>query len=294
MLIIKGAFALDNKMLERPIPGLLLFFVLCFFCAVGSAAEATQTPQKIASVNLCTDQLLLMLADSTQIATVSDLSLEHNSSFMADAASRHQINHGRAEEILAVKPDLIVAGQYAPRGLLELLAKLGYRIERFPLTSNISEIKENIRKMARLVGAQARGELMIQRMEKRIAKIESQQPSEKPTAAFYQPNGYTSGTDTLQHAALVAAGWENVMSKTGMSGYGDVPLERLLLLEPGQLFTSSYAPGTDSLAQRELHHPVLKRMTQGRPIINIGYKYWICGGPMIADAIGILHEKLPK
>jgi len=294
MLIIKDAFALDNKMLERPASGLLLFFVLFFFCAVGGATETSQYPQRIASVNLCTDQLLLMLADPAQIATVSDLSLEHNSSFMADAASRHQINHGRAEEILTVQPDLIVAGQYAPRGLLELLTKLGYRVERFPLTSNIREIKENIRKMAQLVGAQERGESMVRRMEKRIAKIESQQPSQKPTAAFYQPNGYTSGTDTLQHAALAAAGWENVMSKTGMSGYGDVSLEKLLLLAPEQLFTSSYAPGTDSLAQRELNHPVLKRMTQGRPIINIGYKYWICGGPMIADAIGILHEKLPK
>jgi len=79
-----------------------------------------------------------------------------------------------------------------------------------------------------------------------------------------------------------------------MKGYGDVALEQLLLLEPEQLFTSTYAPGTQSLAQRELAHPVLQRITQGRPIINIGYKYWICGGPMIAGAIELLHQRLPK
>jgi len=290
---MKRHVALNNRVINSPIFGFLLL-AYGLFCSVQVLAESTPPPQNVASINLCTDQLLLMLAKPEQVASISNLALEPNSSFMSDVAPDYPINHRRPEEIIALKPDVIVAGEYAPRGLLHLFEKLGFRVERFQLTSNIAQIRTNIRKMALLVGAPERGEQLIKRMDDRIAKVKSQRPKIAPKAAFYQPNGYTSGVDTLQHAALIAAGWRNLAGELGMKGYGDVALEQLLLLEPEQLFTSTYAPGTQSLAQRELAHPVLQRITQGRPIINIGYKYWICGGPMIAGAIELLHQRLPK
>ncbi|MCW8906676.1 MAG: ABC transporter substrate-binding protein [Sedimenticola sp.] len=270
------------------------WFLLLVYLLSAMPGQAGERPQRITSINLCTDQLLMLLADSEQIASITDLSLEPNSSYLADEAVRYRVNYRRPEEILAQQPDLIIAGEYSPHGLLELFEKLGYRVERLPISSNIEMIRANIRTMAQWVGHPERGERLIRQMDERIARVSANRPGVPPKAAFYQPNGYTSGSNTLQHAALLAAGWRNLPAELGIQGYGDILLEQLLLLQPDQLFTSSYAPGTDSLAQKELGHPVLKRLTRGQPIINIGYKYWICGGPMIAEAIEELHRSLPR
>ena len=105
---------------------------------------------------------------------------------------------------------------------------------------------------------------------------------------------HTSGLKTLQHEALTLAGWRNLSAEHGIRGYGAIDLESLLLAMPQQLFSSAYAPGTDSLAQRQMHHPALNWITRENPIINIPYKYWICGGPMIADAVEALAKARPQ
>lgn len=42
------------------------------------------------------------------------------------------------------------------------------------------------------------------------------------------------------------------------------------------------------MAQRQLQHPVLRQLTENRPMVEIDYRLWICDGPMIADAIEAL------
>ena len=134
---------------------------------------------------------------------------------------------------------------------------------------------------------------MRAQMDASPQRVARQRPTSRPPAAFYQPNSYTGGRDPLQHAALELAGWDNIAAREGVVGYGSIEMGRLLLARPRQLLTSAYSPGTDSRGQRMLQHPVLRRLTDGRAPVEVAYKYWICGGPMIADAVAILHRGLP-
>ncbi|MCW8882943.1 MAG: ABC transporter substrate-binding protein [Sedimenticola sp.] len=270
---------------------LLTLLLILLGCQIATASER---PSRVVSINLCTDQLLLMLAEPEQIASVSHLALEPNSSYMADKAAKFRINYAKAEELIELKPDLILAGLYNDRSLVLLLKKLGYRVEVFPLSSNLEDIRNNIRVMAELIGRETEGQRLISEMDKRLEQISRSNPTHKPRGAFYQPNGYTSGRNTLQHSALELAGWLNIADEEGVVGYGSLDLERLILAKPEQLFTSSYAPGTQSRGQLILKHPVLKQLTHGREMIEVAYKYWICGGPMITDAVEILHKSLPR
>ncbi|MEW8692284.1 MAG: hypothetical protein AB2535_14510, partial [Candidatus Thiodiazotropha endolucinida] len=54
---------------------------------ISGMAIAAEPPRRVVSVNLCSDQLLLMLADPQQVASVSYLSRDPDSSFVADAAA---------------------------------------------------------------------------------------------------------------------------------------------------------------------------------------------------------------
>jgi iron complex transport system substrate-binding protein len=257
----------------------LVFIIRC---------EAATKPQRIVSMNLCTDQLLLLLVPADRILSVSALSLDPNSSYMADAAKQHHTNHGKSEEILPLKPDLVLASGFAARPAVELLRKLGHRVEMLPMANSIAGIRENISSVAAIVGEEEKGAKIIEQMDRRVAQVQTQLAGIKKRAIFYQPRGYTSGSNTLQDEALRIAGWENVAATVGINGYSQIGLEKLLIAQPEQIFTSSYAPGTSSMAQRQLQHPVLRMLTNNRPMVEIDYRLWICDGPMIADAIEAL------
>ncbi len=261
--------------------------LLSLLGAVSQAVFAGQ-PQRIVSINLCTDQLLLMLVGPERIASISSLALDPHSSYMAASASEHHTNHGKTEELLPLKPDLVLASGFAARPAVELMRRLGHRVEVLPLASNMAGIRSNIRRMAELVGAEEKGERLIQNMDQRIESVARNLPKHRPKGIFYQPRGYTSGSDTLQDEAMHLAGWSNVAAEVGVSGYSSIGLEKLLMAQPEQIFTSSYAPGTSSMAQRQLQHPVIRQLTRARPMVEIAYRLWICDGPMIADAVEAL------
>lgn len=285
------AFLTDAIAMSPLRPILLLLSLLT---VAGWVLGADTPPSRVVSINLCTDQLLLMLADADQIASVSYLSLQPESSFVAEEAKRYPVNHARPEELLALDPDLILTVEFTDRRLIGLLENLGYRVAQLPMPTSISGIENNIRHLAELLGQPARGAALIHKMRSALSQIPPQPANPRPKALFYQPRGYTSGDSTLQNEALVLAGWSNLATKIGISGYSSIDLESLLLGQPDQIFTSTYTEETRSLAQKQLHHPALRRITHNRPIIEIPFKYWICGGPMIADAVAELHAALPK
>ncbi len=262
----------------------LAVLLLTLFPATGAIAK----PQRIVSINLCTDQLLLMLVPSERIVSISALSLDPQSSYMADVAAGHHANHGKTEELLPLKPDLVLASGFAARPAVELMRKLGHRVELLPMATDIAGIRNNISTLASLVGEAEKGQQLIKQMDERIEWTRKQLTGPDKKAIFYQPRGYTSGKNTLQDEALKLAGWRNVASEVGIEGYSSIGLEELMMAQPEQIFTSTYAPDTSSMAQRQLQHPVIRKLTRDNPMIEVDYRLWICDGPMIADAIEAL------
>jgi iron complex transport system substrate-binding protein len=261
--------------------------ILLMLCS--GMAIAAEPPQRVVSVNLCSDQLLLMLAEPEQIASVSFLSRDPDSSFVAEAAKAYPINHARAEEIIRLKPDLILITPHDNPRLRTTLEQLGYPLYQLSLGNQLDDIYKEIRQLAERLGQTTRGESLIEAMQQRLQPGEANKTL-PPRALFLQPRGYTSGTDTLQDEALRLAGWHNLASEHGIKGYTPVPLEEILHWQPDTLFTSSFNETGDSLAERQLRHPALKRLLEKRPMVEIPFKYWICPGPMLADAVALLRQ----
>ncbi|MEW8143887.1 MAG: ABC transporter substrate-binding protein [Candidatus Thiodiazotropha endolucinida] len=256
---------------------------------ISGMAIAAEPPRRVVSVNLCSDQLLLMLADPQQVASVSYLSRDPDSSFVADAAVAYPLNHARAEEIIRLKPDLILVTPHTNPRLRTTLTQLGYPLHQLSLGHRLDDIVEDIRQLAARLGQESRGESLIQQMQQRLQSGASK-AAHPTTAIFLQPRGYTSGSDTLQDEALRLAGWQNLAAQQGVKGYTPVPLEKVLHWQPETIFTSAYTGSGDSLAERQLRHPALQRLLAKHPMVEIPYKYWICPGPMLADAVALLQQ----
>src|SRR5213592_2312668 len=82
---------------------------LAVFGGVSLAPALAAALPHIASMNVCTDQLLIPLADPEQILGLSRYSRDRFESWAADDAHRYRILSGGAEDILLLRPDVVVA-----------------------------------------------------------------------------------------------------------------------------------------------------------------------------------------
>ena len=245
-------------------------------------------PQKIVSLNLCTDQLLMLLADPNQIASLSKIVDDPNVSFLAEKSAEFRKNRGDAEEIFINSPDLVLAGVYTEKATVQILQSLGVRVEIFPIEQNFDDIVENIRKMGLLVGHADRAERMIDDFNIRLEELRSG-ITERPRAAIYSANGYTTGTDTMSGQILKTAGFQNITEEVGMSFGGTLPLETLVMLQPDFVITGKAYPG-HSRSEEILKHPALRPF---KGITQTDAK-WICGTPAVLDAVAELQRAHPE
>ena len=109
-------------------------------------------PPRIASMNVCTDQLLLTLADPTQILGLSRYSRDRSQSWAAGDARRYRILSGGAEDILVLRPDVVVASLFDKRSTRELLKEKGLHLAEFDVPRSLDEVKDQIRRMGEIVG----------------------------------------------------------------------------------------------------------------------------------------------
>ena len=245
-------------------------------------------PQKIVSLNLCTDQLLMLLADPNQIASLSKIVGDPNVSFLSEKSAAFKKNRGDAEEIFINSPDLVVAGVYTEKATVQILQSLGVRVEIFPIEQNFDDIVKNIKKMGLLIGHSDRAKRMIDDFNFRLEELRSG-ITERPRAAIYSANGYTTGTETLSGQILKTAGFRNITEEVGMSFGGTLPLETLIMLKPDLVITGKAYPG-HSRSEEILTHPVLRPF---KTITQTDAK-WICGTPAVLDAVEELQRAHPE
>lgn len=252
-------------------------------------ARAADPPARVVSMNLCTDQLAMLLAGPDQITAISRIARDPVASAMWREAERYPVHSGQAEAIHRLQPDLVLAGTYDPPATLGLLRRLGHRVEVFPLETSFDDIRTNLRRMGRLLGADARAAELIAAMDATLAAEARAGP--RPRAALYYSNGYTSGADTLADDIVGAAGLANIAAEAGRRGLGRLPLEELVMAAPDLLITGQdYA--SPALAQGVLRHPAARALGAGRA--EVADNLWVCGTPLAARAVTALRDARPQ
>lgn len=253
------------------------------------AQQAAGRPQRIVSMNLCTDQLVLELVGRERIASVSVLAADPEFSAVADRARDMPVNRGLAEEIVAQHPDLVLAHKYASRQSVAMLQRLGVRVVEIDLPQDIAAVEAQIAAIAAAVGEPQRGQAMIDDIRRRLAALPPS-PEPRPTAAIYEPSGYAFGADSLADAILRAAGYDNLAARLGVGGYARLGLETLLATPPDILVVDDTAVDRRSMAQEFLDHPALRRRFADGRRVAVPRRLWICGGPSVAEAAALLAQ----
>jgi iron complex transport system substrate-binding protein len=261
--------------------------------ATTAAADAQQRPQRIVSMNLCTDELLMRIVDPSRIASITYLSRQPLNAPLGlnDTIAKIKVNHGLAEEVLMSKPDLIVTGSFSTMAATSLLRGLGQNIVTFDPEADFDDMRANIRKMGEAVGEPERAEQVIAEFDARLAELQAQlPPGEKPVFADIGVNNFMSGRDTLFAHVVNAGGWRTLGETLGYTGYTNIPLERLLRTKPDLVSTATPWANPPSMSTQNLRHPALRDLVAHTPHIAIPERYTTCGAPSVLGAVELLVE----
>ena len=145
----------------RLIASLLAAVLLSFPAAAGS---------RVASLGLCTDELLLLLAPPEQVASVSFLVADPEESELARRAAGVLRNDGSLESALKTKPDLILTGGAVNARASELAKRVGLEVLDLPPPSTLDALRTNIRRLGAALGRKSAADRLIASMDARLGR----------------------------------------------------------------------------------------------------------------------------
>lgn len=240
-------------------------------------------PERIVSLNVCAGQVLIDLVAPERIRSVTFLAADPAYSNVAKRAAKLRLNRGRAEEVIPLDPDLILAGRYTASATVDLLRRVGKPVVIVPRADDIPGIRRAIRVVAKAVGEEAGGARMIARFDARLAATRPKGP-ERPVIALYWPRGYTGGLGSLSDAVVRYAGFRNLIREGGIRRDGLLPLEKLVTSGVDALILPRTG-GAPSLATAMLAHPAFRHVITRTPYVRIDSRLWDCGTAYVATAI---------
>lgn len=251
-----------------------------------AAPHSVVIPQRIMSLKICTDELLMDLAPPSRIASVTFLSREKAALKLWPEAAHIPVNHNSAEEVLITRPDLILTDTFTTPQMRELLARSGARVVEVPPAETFDQIRAVTRRVGDAVDERARAEAMIARMDTALRDLAAAKPVRPIRVMGWGGGGFVPGRTTLFNAVLDAAGGTDIATN---DGYYDV--EGLIAAKPDVLAYGDDYIDTPSLRMDQNAHPVLLTLYRARRIVYPAALF-NCGVPESALAAGQLRRQL--
>lgn len=236
-------------------------------CAAAFLAAAP--PRRVVSQAVGTDDLLMAVAEPSQIAALSHLG--HDPRYAPSVAKAKRfpaLRNSTAEEILRFRPDLVVTTGYAPPESLVLLRRAGVKVHVIQRFERLDEVLGSLRELGRLLGREAAADAVVKATETRVATLRQRLEGVKPvrvmSAGIYP---FVSGADTSFQDICDHAGAVNAAAEAGLRGIVPMPGEQPLTWRVSVLIGPS-EPGKDLAPQLKNLSPYrfLPALKQGRVV----------------------------
>lgn len=238
----------------------MVLFALALVCASPAAAE----PRRVVSLDYCADQFVLAFADRAQIAGLSRGALREDSYYRARAVG---LPRARAtlEEVLALRPDLIVRNWGGPWDAEAVYARFGVPVLHVGDTPDFPAARAGLLDAAQRLGHTERGEAMARDLDARLARLRADAPRIPPPVMYLSAGGAVAGRGVLMDAVISAAGARNVWAR---ESWTVLPLEQMIATPPALIALGFFGSGRERVnAWSPSRHPVLRRaLAQARTV----------------------------
>ena len=267
--------------------------------AAAAVSSAVPKPQRIMSLNVCTDLLLLQIAPKARIASVTFMAPQGAAVLFPGRADGIALNHDRAEDVINARPDLILDSALGAPLTRTMARRIGARVVEVKDANSFADIRDIVRQVGDAVGEPQRAAMLIEQMEATLADLAAHPPARRLRVVAWSGGSAVPGKGSLTDAIITAAGAENIAARPGAaeSSFG---VEELLIADPDALLFGGATLGQPSLLTDEGQHRVVRRLYAGRRIAYNDIAH-TCGLPQSADsalalrrAFDALPERRPQ
>ena len=236
---------------------------------------------RAASLNLCTDEYLLLLAKPRQIVGISYLSRDPLESPLWRSARRYPGNRGSIEDVLPLRPNLVLTMGGGGRATALLARRMRLRALDLPPALTLDDVATNLRTVGAVLGNVAGAESWIRRLN----QLRRTRPPTALDTIWVSGGGQSLAPGSIGTEWLRLAG----MQQRPLAG-GRATLEALLTSPPKILIQSAYRSGQMSGGQRWLDHPLVDAVRSRRLVID--GRAWTCMGPLVIPQIERLRKAI--
>lgn len=255
----------------------------------GCAPSAPTAGGGIVSTNPCADAMLLQLVPARRIAAISHYSRDPSAtSIPLDVAARFPTTHGTAEEVVAMRPDLVIASSFTNGATREAYRRAGLRTLYLDSPTSIAASIEQVRMLANALAVPRAGEAMARKIERSVAA--AHWPGEPVPALLWLGGDLASGGGTLLDEMMRRAGFHDAAVDYGLQGTGPLPAERVVAAPPRVMIAPDANDPGDRGRAAQLRARAIA--ASGRHVLQAQFdrRLMNCGGPVIADAMTRLAQ----
>jgi iron complex transport system substrate-binding protein len=270
-----------------------LALLLIVLALPGNVASAAGLP-RLVSMNVCTDQLLLTLADPEQILGLSRFARDGWQAGKAADIARYPVLSGAAEDVLVIKPDIVVASAFDKRATRELLKAKGLRLAELAVPRTLEEARQQIREAGDITGHPDRAAREIARLDAALARARQAVSARHYRVLPLSRRGWVAGSDSFVGSLLAEAGLRSAAGDLGFAFGGFASLEAIVQLRPDFIVVSQAGDFARDDGQAFLLHPALERFYPPEKRIVIPERLTECGGVMLADALDALAAEVKR
>ncbi len=264
-----------------------LFFLLGLFW---TSMEVHSAPQRIVSINLCTDQFLIAVARPEQILALSPFARDREMSHFSEVAQRFPLIRDDAESVIKMNPDLVLASVFSKASTLKIIRKQGIKVVTLKYPGSLKEISEQLAFVGAVTGNRDKGLAAQKHFTDVMVQTKGLLKQLDKTALYYQRGGYISGKFSLVGMLLQHTGLKNHAEQYGVSSYGSLSLEQLLFDPPDILLMAKQYKESGDQGHQLLRHPAFKQIIQKKNVLRFPVSETVCPGPSTLNALKRLQK----
>ncbi len=203
-------------------------------------------PQRIASVALGSDEILLSLVGPERLLGVTYFAKDPAISNIADQLDgiAYTDLSGSPERLISLDADLVVLAAYNDPAVLQQLLDADVPVFVLAAFNTLDDIRANIRLLGQVTGEDSRAEALIEDMDARLEAVKEAVAGEPPVRVlYYEPGGITYGPGSTVDEIITLAGGINVVGEAGLEAYPLVNAEFVLAADPDVVLLGGWFSG---------------------------------------------------
>ena len=148
----------------------------------GTKVTFTSKPKRILTFSMYTDQIVLGLVTSDHLVGINTLLDDPVLSNIIPIAKKitKKIGNPGAEEVLTMKPDLVIVSDWTQAEKIQSMRDLGLKVVSVKSPETIQDAKDAVSQVAAAIGEPEKGRQLIGMMDKKLAEIREKTSKIKP------------------------------------------------------------------------------------------------------------------